>query len=556
MTVISPLQPKQWPPNYVKQYVVRHDRYKAMVDKPELIIGAKEYYSDPANWAEFVEHWMITYDPRNSKNKDLPATLPFVFFPRQREFFDFLISCWQDGESGLVEKCRDMGATWECCSFSVCMWLFSEGSAVGFGSRKEQLVDKIGDPDSIFQKIRMLLDGIPSFFLPEGYNSKVHCSYMKVINPQNGSTITGEAGDNIGRGGRKSIYFKDESAHYERPELIEAALGDNTDCQIDISSVNGTANVFARRRKNGIVWDGKTIIEPGVTRVFVFDWRDHPLKTQEWYDKRRNKAEREGLLHIFAQEVDRDYAAAVEGILIPAQWVQAAVDLEKRFPMLAGMRNGKILSALDVADEGGDLNSQADRQGITLIGLDKWAEGDTGQTADKAVMRCRMINAEELQYDCIGVGAGVKAETNRLQRLNKLPVRLKVIPWNAGGALINPNGHSIPGDIESPLNKNLYGNLKAQGWWNLRIRFEKTWRYVNKGVHYPVSELINIPSDTPYFHDLLSELSQPTYGQNGSGQIIVNKKPDGTRSPNLADSVNMVFWPWSATKNIGVWGSK
>ena len=27
----------------------------------------------------------------------------------------------------------------------------------------------------------------------------------------------------IGRGGRKLIYFKDESAHYEHPEMIEAA---------------------------------------------------------------------------------------------------------------------------------------------------------------------------------------------------------------------------------------------------------------------------------------------------------------------------------------------
>jgi hypothetical protein len=48
-----------------------------------------------------------------------------------------------------------------------------------------------------------------------------------------------EAGDNIGRGGRTLVYFKDESAHYEHPDLIEAALGDNTNVQIDISSVNG-----------------------------------------------------------------------------------------------------------------------------------------------------------------------------------------------------------------------------------------------------------------------------------------------------------------------------
>jgi len=526
-----------------------------MRDNPVLIVGAKEYYSHPENWVEFIQHWMITYDPRNSKTKDLPSTIPFIFFPRQKQFFNFLLSCWQDGENGLVEKCRDMGATWECCSFAVCMWLFSEGSSAGFGSRKEQLVDKIGDPDSIFQKIRMLIDNIPTFFLPEGFNQKIHSSYMKLINPENGATITGEAGDNIGRGGRKSIYFKDESAHYERPELIEAALGDNTDCQIDISSVNGTANVFARKRQSGVVWDGINQIERGQTRVFIFDWRDHPAKTQEWHDRRRDKAEREGLLHIFAQEVERDYSAAVEGILIPAQWVQSAVDLDKRFPKFAAlMKHGQIFSALDVADEGGDLNSQADRKGITLIGLDKWAQGDTGETANKAVMRCRMIRAAELFYDCIGVGSGIKAETNRLKRENILPANLKVIPWNAADSVNNPNGHSIQGDNESPLNKDLYKNLKAQGWWNLRTRFEKTWRFVTKGTQYPMSELINIPSDINHFNELISELSQPTYSHNSEGKIIVDKKPDGTRSPNLADSVNMVYWPVESTKQAGVWG--
>jgi hypothetical protein len=60
------------------------------------------------------------------------------------------------------------------------------------------------------------------------------------------STATGEAGDNIGRGGRTLGYFKDESAHYEHRDLIEAALGDNTNVQIDISSVNGLGNVFHR----------------------------------------------------------------------------------------------------------------------------------------------------------------------------------------------------------------------------------------------------------------------------------------------------------------------
>ncbi|MDT9693866.1 hypothetical protein Q5762_37205, partial [Streptomyces sp. P9(2023)] len=80
---------------------------------------------------------------------------------------------------------------------------------------------------------------MPDIWRPKGLKPKDHLTFMKCINLENGSTITGESGDNIGRGGRKSMYFKDESAHYERPEKIEAALGDNTNVQVDISSVNG-----------------------------------------------------------------------------------------------------------------------------------------------------------------------------------------------------------------------------------------------------------------------------------------------------------------------------
>jgi hypothetical protein len=37
------------------------------------------------------------------------------------------------------------------------------------------------------------------------------------------------------------------------------------------------------------------------------------------------------------------------------------------------------------------------------------------------------------------------------------------------------------------------------------------------------------------------ELSQPTYSKNGVGKILINKAPDGTRSPNLADTVMIRF---------------
>ena len=276
----------EWSPDYKRIQQNRVNQYIKLKSNPELVEAAKVYYRE--NPIEFIEDWLSTYDPRNA-GTDKPAHMPFVLFPKQREFILYLKSMVDNQQSGLLEKARDMGATWCGGAFSVWLFLFSPGSSVGWGSRKESLVDAIGDPDSIFEKIRICINEVPAFFLPKGFDRDQHMSYMKIINPETGSTIRGESGDQIGRGGRKLIYFLDEAAFIERPDKVEAALGDNTRTQIMISSPNGVGNLFHRRREAGVDWDGE--IHKGKTHVFVMAWDDNPLKDQQWYDERKAKAQ-------------------------------------------------------------------------------------------------------------------------------------------------------------------------------------------------------------------------------------------------------------------------
>lgn len=530
---------QSWPPSYSQVFMDRKTRFDIIAKQPDLIPGAKEYYSTRP--IEFIEDWCITYDPRNI-SKNIPPIMPFILFDLQKEFIEFLSDCIDNEENGLAEKSRDMGATWLCCAFSVWLWLFKEGVSIGWGSRKEMYVDTLGDPDSIFEKMRMIIDYLPRWLWPKNFNQKDNLSYMKIINPENGATITGEAGDNIGRGGRKTIYFKDESARYVHPESVEAALGDNTNCQIDISTVYGTNTVFHRRRHAGELWEKGKKIKSGITRVFILDWKEHPAKDQLWYDKRRDRAEREGLRALFAQEVDRDSASAVEGVLIPQLWVKAAVDAQKKLPNLK-WGEGAIIAGLDVADEGRDKNSLGIRKGSVLQYLSEWAQGDTGQTANKAVTICKLRKVAELQYDCIGVGAGVKAETNRLKSKGIINGHFKIVPWNAAKGPLFPEGRVVRGDKETPKNKDFFANLKAQAGWKLRSRFEKTYKAVTQSKKYPVEELISIPSTLSKLHEVVDELSQPTYSTNAQGKIVIDKKPEGSKSPNLYDSTSMMYWP-------------
>lgn len=532
-----------WQPNYNQEIYKKFERSLWLTNNPSALEGVKLYYKN--NPIDFINHWCVTYNPRN---EDDDKIIPFIMFPKQEQYIKFLQSCLKDKQGGLVEKCRDIGASYLSCAFTVWLWLFHPASAIGWGSRKEDLVDKQGDMSAIFPKIRQIIEFLPPFFKPANYDPRYHASYMKIINPENGSTIIGEAGDSIGRGGRTTMFFKDESAWYEHPESIEAALGDNTDVQIDISSVHGTGNVFHRRRMAGEVWEEGKFIPKDKTKIFIFDWRDHPLKTQEWYDTRRKNAENNGLLHIFAQEVDRDYSASVEGIIIPDKWVKAAIDAHLKLKFKA---EGERCAGLDVADEGGDKNALVTRHGVVMHFAEAWGEGDTGQTARKAVSICNSNNIDTLYYDAIGVGAGIKAETNRLSDAQSLG-RLKVYPWVASAEVLEPDGFIIPYDDKSPTNKDFFKNLRSQSWWRLRIRFEKTYRAITQGDKYEPEELISLPSTLTNLHQLTQELSQVVYKHDMAGKVMIDKKPPGTKSPNLADACVQCYNPCVALNSFDI----
>lgn len=526
-----------WNPNYTEAlYRRRMNIIRSMEDRRIQAAWMQYYSTRPVEW---IEDWCFTFDPRRGELR----TLPFILFPKQREFIDFLEYCRKTKHNGLVEKCRDGGMTWLCICYALWLWLFHSGVSCGFGSRKQDLVDKIGDPDSILEKGRIVLRWLPFWMLPRGFSSGKHLNYLKFVNPANNSTIKGEGGDNIGRGGRSTMYFKDESAHYEHPDLIEAALGDNTDVQIDISSVNGSANVFYRRRRSGVVWSSGIEIAPGMVAVFIFDWRDDPRKSQEWYDLRRARAEREGLLHIFMQEVERDYASAVEGIIIRPEWARACLDAHIKLAHLGNWFAGERVAAQDVADGGGDRNAYASRGGVVLKRIEAWG-GEAGDAAHIAVPYAMEDGIRDLYYDCIGVGTGFKVETNNMASKDSWPTGLTVHPWDASANVLNPTDPVIPGDAQSPTNEDVYENLKAQAWFLMRSRTWKTYLAVTRGEVFPIDELASFPSNLPNVHQFIMELSQPVKKMSlSSGKTVVDKKPDGAVSPNMADSGVMCYCP-------------
>ncbi len=236
---------------------------------PGALPALRSHYQK--NPAFFINDWGTTADPRNAE-RFLPTSMPFVLWPKQYEFVDWTVARWRAGESGLVEKSRDSGATWLAVALACTLCLFNRGIVAGFGSRKQEYIDQIGAPKCIFEKIRSFMSALPPEFT-EGWSRDKHAPFMRITFPGTGSAITGESGDGIGRGDRTSIYFVDEAAFLEHPETADASLSATTNCRIDISTPNGMANPFAIKRHNGKI------------KVFTFNWRDDPRKDDVWYRK-------------------------------------------------------------------------------------------------------------------------------------------------------------------------------------------------------------------------------------------------------------------------------
>lgn len=500
---------------------------------PSLVHVMRAYYKD--NPWQFVEDWGMTYDPRNIE-RGLPATIPFIPFPRQVEMMQWIFAHWKGSRDGLVPKSRDTGASWVAIALSCTLCLFYEGMAIGFGSRKEEYVDRLDSPKSLFYKARVFLANLPVEFRG-GWQREKNGAFMRLTFPDNGSVMTGEAGDNIGRGDRTALYFVDESAHLERPQLAEEALSATTNCRIDMSSVKGMTNPFAVKAHK---WDASDI--------FIFHWRSDPRKDEAWYENLKVSKDPT----VIAQEYDINYNASVSGVVIPNEWVQAAIDAHIK---LGIEPTGKRSGALDVADEGADLNAFAGRYGILLDYVEPWSGqgSDIYKTTEKALDICETSDYEGFRYDADGLGAGVKGDARTIQ--DKRRTKLIVSPFRGSAAVLDPDG-KIPSidndserDKEERTNKDYFANAKAQAWWSLRFRFLRTYRAVVLGHEVTDPDaLISISKNLPELTKLTLELSQPTYSENGAGKLLINKSPDGAKSPNLADAVMIAFAPSEPTR--------
>lgn len=266
----------------------------------------KDVDAENAKCAADTKHWFDYYawavDPRPDSPLAVMPLAPFDFQIRYLEWLDYIT--FEKRTSGLVEKCRTMGATETALRWILKHWRYRSDFYAMPLSANEDLVDSKKDPGTLFEKLRFQLRLLPTWMLPKGFSLTRDMPFMQLMNPENGSIIQGDAPTaNVGRQRRQTFVLKDESAvwpsggYQQHTSLSRTA---NTIC--DVSSVQGKFNKFAE-----LAHDGKTA-------KFEMDWREHP-----WYDDRWYNALPFGYVGVamteeeIAQEVDRNYEASQPG---------------------------------------------------------------------------------------------------------------------------------------------------------------------------------------------------------------------------------------------------
>lgn len=116
----------------------------------KFVVFVLFYYSSCL--VEFINYWCDMFDFWNV-GIEILIYIFLIMFEWQEDLVWVVFGCFDDKESGFIEKSCDMGVLWICCVILVWFWCFWFGIVVGWGFCKVEYVDKIGDLKFIFWKI-------------------------------------------------------------------------------------------------------------------------------------------------------------------------------------------------------------------------------------------------------------------------------------------------------------------------------------------------------------------------------------------------------------------
>lgn len=282
-----------------------------------------------------------------------------------------------------------------------------------------------------------------------------------------------------------------------------------------------------------------------ITRKINYDQNPFLSQTAIEGIKAFKKKNPERFDHVYGGVPDTNDDAAI----IKRGWLNSCIDAHIK---LCIEPSGKRRIGFDIADDGGDLNSNVAVHGQLCHYVDKWKglEDQLLQSCSRTYRLARELGAE-IDYDSIGVGASAGSHFKALNEQEGADVVYR--KFNAGSKVINPDREYMPG----VKNKDQFENLKAQSWFSVSDRIRRTHMAITEGEEIDPSEVISISSECENLEGLLAELSTPHKDYSPSGKSKVESKKDlakrDVKSPNMADAFIMAYSPIQASStSIGL----
>jgi hypothetical protein len=242
-------------------------------DPAYRVLEAELCAQDPARW---IALWLYIEEPRVVEGE--AVIKPYVPFAFQVE----LAQWWaektgQPGRyDGFVSKSRGLGATWIFTAMATWAWLFRDWRGMLI-SRKEDLVDKRHDLNSMFGKIDFILDQLPEWMLPPGFDPTVHRQKNFLNNPATNAAIIGEATSSKStRGGRATYIVYDEAAFIPKFKDVFGTGAGTSNHRWGVSSES-----FEDGDDWYLLWNGAKKRDPGAVREL--DYYLNPYFDAYWY---------------------------------------------------------------------------------------------------------------------------------------------------------------------------------------------------------------------------------------------------------------------------------
>jgi len=233
--------------------------------------------ADPAYW---LAMWGWIEEPRARDGED--AVKPFAPFAFQVELLQWFVQATESTVAfdGFASKSRGLGATWIFCAAATWGWLFRpwRGKLV---SRKEDLVDKPGDLDSMFGKMDFFIANLPGWMLPEGWKASDHRFKLLLKNPVSGAQVAGEStSSKTARGARATYIVYDEAAFIPNFIDVFGTGAGTTDHRFCVSSES-----FEEGRGWWLTWHEAQGFGPD--NVKELDWFLNPYFSEQWFEAER-----------------------------------------------------------------------------------------------------------------------------------------------------------------------------------------------------------------------------------------------------------------------------